>query len=152
MKTKLQRIAHLLLVIVATFSIFTGGLLLNAHHVYALDFPSPSSIDSSIESNLAGAISNLELKLGSTGERVNQLQTLLNRNGANPPVTVDGTFGSSTQDAVMSYQKKHGLTSDGVVDQRTDASLNEVLPPSPNPSVTPFSAFPNSPFPFHKKN
>jgi len=37
MKTKLQRIAHLLLVLVAAFSIFTGGLLLNAHPSYAYD-------------------------------------------------------------------------------------------------------------------
>jgi len=40
MKTKLQRIAHLLLVLVAAFSIFTGGLLLNAHPSYAWEYDS----------------------------------------------------------------------------------------------------------------
>jgi photosystem I subunit 4 len=36
MKTKLQRITNLLLVLVAAFSIFTGGLLLNALPSYAI--------------------------------------------------------------------------------------------------------------------
>ncbi len=36
MKTKLQRITNLLLVLVASFSIFAGGLLLNAPPSYAV--------------------------------------------------------------------------------------------------------------------
>jgi peptidoglycan hydrolase-like protein with peptidoglycan-binding domain len=116
MKTKLQRMSRLLLVLVAAFSIFTSGLLLNARPSSAIDF-------SALAINAAKAIAADTLQLGSTGTKVQDLQNLLNTNGANPHVTVDGTFGPTTKDAVISYQKKHGLTADGIVGQRTLLSL-----------------------------
>tara|TARA_A100001037_G_scaffold303765_1_gene338632 strand:- start:4017 stop:4907 length:891 start_codon:yes stop_codon:yes gene_type:complete len=48
------------------------------------------------------------LKIGSTGELVKVLQSFLN-------LKEDGTFGPKTKRAVISFQKRSGLTQDGVV-------------------------------------
>jgi len=52
------------------------------------------------------------LKKGSKGQSVKTLQEFLK-------ITVDGDFGSKTESAVKSYQKKNGLTVDGIVGPRT---------------------------------
>ena len=52
------------------------------------------------------------LKKGSKGESVRTLQEFLK-------ITVDGDFGSKTENAVKAYQKKTGLTVDGVVGKNT---------------------------------
>jgi hypothetical protein len=57
------------------------------------------------------------LRKGSEGEKVRELQTLLNNHGAS--LEVDGKFGSKTKDAVISYQKANGLTVDGIVGKNT---------------------------------
>ena len=58
---------------------------------------------------------------GSKNVAVRILQILLNEVGGT--LTVDGVFGSMTQSAVISYQKNHMLTADGVVGQITWNSL-----------------------------
>lgn len=58
------------------------------------------------------------IKNGSSGAEVKSLQLLLNgKAGAN--LTVDGKFGSLTEDAVEAYQKAQGLTVDGICGQNT---------------------------------
>ena len=61
-------------------------------------------------------------KLGTSGEEVRQIQTKLKNwgyyNGA-----VDGLFGPSTRDAVVSFQKKNGLTPDGICGTKTLAAM-----------------------------
>lgn len=52
---------------------------------------------------------------------VRELQTALNRNGANLPVT--GTFDRQTTDAVKEYQRAHNLGDDGIAGARTLTSL-----------------------------
>ena len=52
------------------------------------------------------------LRKGSKGESVRTLQEFLK-------ITVDGDFGPKTESAVKSYQKKTGLTVDGVVGKNT---------------------------------
>lgn len=70
-----------------------------------------------------------KLSKGSKGEDVKALQQLLIANGYNCGVTgpnkdgVDGSFGGSTQAAVIHYQTEHSLTGDGVVGPATMASL-----------------------------
>ena len=63
------------------------------------------------------------LRTGSTGSAVEQLQfwlnTLAQYNSAIPSVTVDGVFGSGTAAAVRAFQRKYGLTVDGVVGRTT---------------------------------
>lgn len=61
------------------------------------------------------------IQSGSTGEEVKDLQQRLRNYGYN--VTVDGNFGDQTKNAVMDYQTKYGLTSDGIVGDETWASL-----------------------------
>ena len=63
------------------------------------------------------------LRTGSTGSAVEQLQfwlnTLAQYDSSIPSVTVDGVFGSGTAAAVRAFQRKYGLTVDGVVGQST---------------------------------
>lgn len=60
------------------------------------------------------------LKNGSSGDQVKAVQRMLYclgySLGSNP---IDGSFGSLTDTAVRNYQKKNGLTSDGVVGKAT---------------------------------
>ena len=59
------------------------------------------------------------LKVGSSGTNVSQLQTLLGG------LTVDGKYGPKTQQAVMDFQTKNGLKADGIVGPLTMAALNK---------------------------
>lgn len=59
---------------------------------------------------------------GSEGETVTRIQTNLKKWGYyNGPV--DGVFGTKTSRAVRSFQRKNGLTEDGIVGPRTLAAL-----------------------------
>lgn len=58
---------------------------------------------------------------GSTGSDVTELQKKLNENGY--ALEVDGVFGAATQKAVKDYQKKKGLTVDGIAGSETWGSL-----------------------------
>lgn len=60
-------------------------------------------------------------KRGSRGEIVRQIQKALA--GAGLRVIVDGNFGSITEEAVKEFQKKKGLTPDGIVGPATLALL-----------------------------
>ena len=62
------------------------------------------------------------LRTGSQGGHVRTLQILLNRYDR-ARLTEDGIFGGGTEHAVRLYQRKRGLTVDGVVGQRTWAQL-----------------------------
>lgn len=61
------------------------------------------------------------LKKGSAGDQVGTLQRILKSYGYDLGSTCpfDGDFGSKTDAAVRSYQKKNGLTSDGIVGEKT---------------------------------
>lgn len=59
---------------------------------------------------------------GSSGEIVTQIQKKLKSWGYYDGV-VDGVFGSGTEKAVKAFQKKNGLTADGVVGSKTLAAL-----------------------------
>lgn len=61
------------------------------------------------------------VKLGSTGEAVRRLQTLLNKHGAR--LKVDGIFGAKTLAAVRAFQKKVHITIDGIVGPQTWGKL-----------------------------
>ena len=64
-----------------------------------------------------------QISYGSQGSDVTELQKLLNNNGYN--LTVDGIYGTNTQDAVKDYQKKNNLTVDGVVGENTWSILTQ---------------------------
>ena len=62
------------------------------------------------------------LKQGSTGSLVRTVQTKLKRWGYYDG-SVDGIYGSKTKKAVVYFQKKNGLTADGIVGKKTFAAL-----------------------------
>lgn len=62
-----------------------------------------------------------EIKYGSSGDDVKELQRLLNANGYS--LDVDGQWGDNTEAAVRKYQKQKGLTVDGIVGTNTWGSL-----------------------------
>ncbi|MGI9383230.1 MAG: peptidoglycan-binding domain-containing protein [Methyloligellaceae bacterium] len=79
------------------------------------------------------------LKLGSKGKAVRELQTLLGN------LLADGDFGPVTEHAVREFQRKHGLTDDGVVGPKTWGILNAPRPapvPQPVPALAPEPANP----------
>lgn len=62
------------------------------------------------------------LKQGSKGEVVKTVQTKLKRWGYYKG-SVDGIYGKETKAAVIYFQKKNGLTADGIVGKKTLAAL-----------------------------
>lgn len=71
------------------------------------------------------------LRRGNQGDEVADLQMLLNSKFGYD-LEVDGNFGKATETAVKDFQKKHGLTADGVVGKKTWAALG-VSPEIVNP-------------------
>lgn len=63
-----------------------------------------------------------KLRIGSRGNSVQSLQTLLNLCGGYQ-LAVDGSFGKATQAAVIDYQGKASLESDGIVGKQTWTAL-----------------------------
>ncbi len=73
------------------------------------------------------------LRLGSSGEQVRTLQSKLKQWGYYSG-SVDGVFGSRTQEAVKYFQRRNGLTADGVVGPATAAALGMTLSSSSSSS------------------
>ena len=67
------------------------------------------------------------LRTGSTGSSVEQLQfwlnTLAQYESSIPSLTVDGVYGTGTANTVRAFQRKYGLTVDGVVGRDTWTEL-----------------------------
>ena len=68
-----------------------------------------------------GSVQTLS-KTGSSGTEVRQIQTKLKQWGYYSG-TVDGIYGTSTKNAVIAFQKKNGLTADGVAGPSTLAKI-----------------------------
>ena len=67
---------------------------------------------------MGGAAVSTISKNGSSGSEVRQIQTKL-KNWGYYTGTVDGIYGWQTESAVRSFQKKNGLTADGVAGEKT---------------------------------
>ena len=63
-------------------------------------------------------------KKGSKGKKVRLIQEWLCLQGIH--IAVDGDFGPATHDAVLQFQKRKGLKTDGIVGKKTFGSL--ILP------------------------
>ena len=64
------------------------------------------------------------LRRGAKGDLVSQLQTFLSMDGSK--LAIDGIFGPGTQSAVRAFQKRYGLTVDGIVGPQTWGKLLEL--------------------------
>jgi N-acetylmuramoyl-L-alanine amidase len=68
--------------------------------------------------NFGDSASSMIVKYGSRGTEVKTVQTKL-KNWGFYKGSVDGVFGWQTRSAVIAFQKKHGLTPDGIVGNAT---------------------------------
>ena len=75
-----------------------------------------------------GAEKYTELKNGSEGAAVTALQSALAELGYLEEEDVDGKFGSKTEDALKVFQKRNGLTQDGIASQDLQLKLYEDTP------------------------
>ncbi len=66
------------------------------------------------------------LKKGSTGSTVKTLQTKL-KNWGYYKGSIDGIYGSQTVEAVKYFQRRNGLTADGIVGKKTAAAIGITL-------------------------
>lgn len=71
-----------------------------------------------------------DLELGSTGDKVRQMQEQLNviagAYPAIPKITADGIYGTATEEAVRTFQSVFGLPQTGVVDYKTWYKISEI--------------------------
>ena len=88
------------------------------------------------------------LRTGSTGSAVEQAQfwlnTLAQYESAIPSVAVDGVYGTATANAVRAFQRRYGLTVDGVVGQATWTELYDEFLSIQSDNGTP-NAYPGTP-------
>ena len=94
------------------------------------------------------------LTLGDTGNAVYNLQYFLSTLAAYyptiPAVAIDGVFGESTRDAVISAQKTFGLTPDGLVGEDTwntisnayQGIINQISPQFTDGNILPYPGVP----------
>lgn len=83
-----------------------------------------------------------QIAFGSAGSAVSEAQRLLNYHGYG--LEIDGQFGSKTLEATRAFQKKMGLSIDGIIGPLTWAALMKPIPvvsepvaPTPKPNVDP---------------
>jgi len=65
------------------------------------------------------------VKIGSAGETVSALQTVLNRIFDDVELDVSGNFNTDTKNAVLRFQSDNKLTADGIVGNASKKKLNE---------------------------
>ena len=70
------------------------------------------------------------MSVGSSGDKVRQLQQQLNRIAQNypalPTIVADGIYGQRTADAVRTFQQVFGLPSTGVTDFATWYAISRI--------------------------
>jgi glycosidase len=97
-------------------------------------------------------MAKLQLAVGSFGDEVKNLHRKLIKHGLRIPSSeVDRTFfGPATRDAVLAWQRSHGLPVTGIVDEGTDATLatapqsGSFQPQSPGSVAPPPTAVPGT--------
>ena len=98
------------------------------HYYYGSDmYINSTSYVSGVPSSWPG----YDLTIGSSGQKVQQMQEQLNRIAQNypalPKIAADGIFGSATADAVRTFQRIFGLPANGIVDYPTWYKISEIF-------------------------
>ncbi|GAB1540121.1 hypothetical protein NUACC21_27900 [Scytonema sp. NUACC21] len=76
------------------------------------------------DKDLTSSKTEITLQQGDSGAAVTQLKELLNAQGSTLPT--DSIFDTATLSAVISFQQKHGLPVNGVIDSQTWTVLQKV--------------------------
>lgn len=97
------------------------------HYYYGSDmYINTAEFISGVPSSFPG----YDLTIGSSGEKVRQLQNQLNRIARNypaiPQVVPDGIYGSATADAVRTFQRIFGLPQTGITDYPTWYEISDI--------------------------
>ncbi|MBQ7890124.1 MAG: peptidoglycan-binding protein [Erysipelotrichaceae bacterium] len=83
------------------------------------------------QQDLLGEYPGTAVRYGDRGQNVIRIQSALNSinesNGTLMTLTVDGIFGSRTEEAVFAFQRNNGLAVDGIVGPATWNRMNQVL-------------------------
>ncbi len=116
-----------------SFLTFVGTLALGAGLVWGLLMANTDEIarinsvanTSKVTQQVKDKLVLSEVKLGSTGEDVVVLQTLLYQDSSIYRGPASGYFGKITQDGVIAFQKKYNLPQTGVADIPTRDKLSE---------------------------
>jgi peptidoglycan hydrolase-like protein with peptidoglycan-binding domain len=90
--------------------------------------PSPAPTPAPADSTLTAPTLTENLRRGSKGEAVRQIQLRLAELGY-PVGAADGSFGPMTEQAVKLFQRKAGLVVDGVVGSHTVSALYQATAP-----------------------
>lgn len=81
-------------------------------------------------SGIPASYPGTELQIGSSGDKVRQMQEHLNViadvYSAIPRITADGIYGSMTSEAVKKFQSIFGLPQSGIVDFKTWYKISEI--------------------------
>lgn len=98
------------------------------HYYYGSDmYINSTSYVSGVPSSWPG----YDLTIGSSGQKVQQMQEQLNRIAQNypalPKIATDGIFGSATAEAVRTFQRIFGLPATGIVDYPTWYKISEIF-------------------------
>jgi len=91
------------------------------HGAPSVPVPHPSPAPAPAPSQEVNVAALPTLKAGDSGQRVRNMQGLLEANGQ--PVSIDGQFGSGTANALRSWQGRAGLGADGVCGPHTWSRL-----------------------------
>jgi peptidoglycan hydrolase-like protein with peptidoglycan-binding domain len=76
----------------------------------------PATLDALAHNQPAPGATKPVLQVGSTGQIVSELQAFLNRvYPAYSSLVVDGDFGPATEAVVKEFQRRSGITADGIV-------------------------------------
>ncbi|WP_319638106.1 peptidoglycan-binding protein [Cytobacillus luteolus] len=95
--------------------------------MYNQDFNGNSGGSPNDEPAVRGISTRLPLREGDSGQFVREIQQeLISAGFPLPRFGADGQFGSETDGAVMRFQKRYGLTVDGLVGTNTINKLREV--------------------------
>lgn len=98
------------------------------HYYYGNDmYINTADVISGIPSSWPG----YNLAVGSTGQKVQQMQEQLNRIAQNypaiPSIAADGIYGQRTEDAVRTFQRIFGLPQTGVADYATWYEISDIF-------------------------
>ena len=81
-----------------------------------------------LSSSVLCLLGSRSLKKGSKGSNVKTLQELLNQlNIVTPALELDGDFGSKTEAAVKTFQKKAGIEVDGIYGEESHKALMDAV-------------------------